>query len=243
MILSIPLIMGFAFLLEACFGFGGGWIAVPILTLMMEPKDAVFLMLVFQCMKAVLLIPSWKHISWKSLTFLPVGMVFGVLIGIFILDIVSPDVFKLGLAIYLIIFVVSDCVNFRVVSREWLKGKAGSLGAGFLGGIISGVTGMGGPPYVIYLRAVELNKLAFRATMICVMSFSNFFRLSWDIVEIVHNEVVQTYFLPCFVMFALASVIGSQFPKFLSEKVFKNTINSMLAGSALMLFYNLFMSG
>ncbi|MDD3289181.1 MAG: sulfite exporter TauE/SafE family protein [Alphaproteobacteria bacterium] len=238
--LSVSIIMGFAFLLEACFGFGGAWIAIPLLTLSMLPKDAVFLMLVFQCLKAVLLISSWRHISWKSMNLLFVGMFFGVLIGIGILDVVSPKLFKLGLAIYLMIFVVFDYVNLKMINREWLSAKTGSLLAGFFGGVISGVTGIGGPPYVTYLRAIGLDKLAFRATIIFVVSISNYFRLFLDAGEIIHNEVVLKNFLPCLAVFVVVSVIGLHLPKFLSERVFKTAINAMLFGSSLMLFYKSF---
>ncbi|MDD3289249.1 MAG: sulfite exporter TauE/SafE family protein, partial [Alphaproteobacteria bacterium] len=165
---------------------------------------------------------------------------FGVLIGIGILDIVSPELFKLGLAIYLMIFVVFDCVNLKMINREWLGAKAGSLMAGFSGGIISGVTGMGGPPYVIYLRTIGLDKLTFRATIIFVISISNYFRLFLDADEIIHNEIVLKNFLPCLAVFVVASIIGSHLPKFLSERVFKNAINAMLFGSSIMLFYKSF---
>ena len=238
--LSISLIMGFAYLLEACFGFGGAWIAIPLLTLSMSPKDAVFLMLVFQCLKVVLLIPAWKHISWKSMNLLPIGMFFGIILGVGILDVVSPRLFKLGLAIYLMGFVISDYVNSKMIRREWLGAKNGSLIYGFFGGIISGITGMGAPPYVTYLRTMKLDKLAFRASIIFIVSISNFFRLFLDAHDIIHNEVVLNNFLPCLVVFVLVSVIGSHLPKFLSEKTFKHSINAMLLGSSLMLFYKVF---
>lgn len=238
--LSIPVIMGFAFLTEACFGFGGAVIAIPLLTLSMPPKDAVFLMLIFQCLKAALLIPAWKHISWKALNLLPLGLFLGVLIGINVLDIVSPKLFRLGLAVYLLGFVISEYINFKTVSRTWLDGKAGSMTAGLLGGVISGITGMGGPPYVIYLRALGLDKLAFRATIILIVSLSNFLRLFLDAHEIVQNETVLSNLLPCLAVFTLVSIIGSHLPKVLSEKVFKTAINLMLLSSSLMLFYKSF---
>jgi len=238
--LSVSLIIGFAFFLDACFGFGGVWLAIPLLTLSMLPKDAVFLMLVFQCMKVVLLIPAWRHINWKSMNYLFIGMFFGVLLGISILDVVSPNLFKLGLAIYLLLFVISEYANFSFEKSGWMKGKSGSVIAGFFGGIISGVTGMGAPPYVTYLRSIGLDKLAFRATIICVLSISSLFRLIMDFEEIVHNEVVVKNFVPCLVAFALVSVVGSHIPKFLPEKVFKTSINAMLLGASLMLFYKSF---
>lgn len=238
--LSVTIIMGFAFLLEACFGFGGGWIAIPLLSFSMLPKDAVFLMLVFQCLKILLLLPAWRHINWKSMGLLPFGTFFGILIGIQILDIVSPKLFRLGLATYLMIFVVSDYVSWEIMNRKWLRSKAGALVAGLSGGIISGITGMGGPAYVTYFRAVGVNKLAFRASIIFIASIGNFFRIFLDANEVIHNKVVLENFLPCLIVFVLVSIIGSHLPKFLSEKAFKTTINIMLVGSSLMLFYKYF---
>ena len=235
--IEVPLIIGFAFLLEACFGFGSGFLATPLLTLFMPPKDAVFLMLTFQCLKVVLLVPAWKHISWKSLNLLPVGMFFGILLGAYILDVVSPFMFQLGLAIYLLLFVISDYVNFRLLSRDRLNGKAGSILYGLSGGTISGMTGMGSPPYAIYLRTMGLDKLAFRASMIFIVSIGNFFRFALDGKEIIQNKVVVENFIPCLIVFIVVSIIGSHLPRFLSEKTFKHSINAMLFGSSLMLFY------
>lgn len=235
--ITIALIIGFAFLLEACFGFGSGFMATPLLCLFMSPKDAVFLMLVFQCLKVVLLIPAWKHISWKSLNLLPVGMFFGIIVGTYILDVVSPDLFQFGLAVYLISFVISDYIDFKLFKREKLGGKAGSVAYGIAGGTISGMTGMGSPPYAIYLRTMGLDKLKFRASMILIVSIGNYFRFFIDAGEIIHNEVVRQNFIPCFVAFAIATVIGAHLPKFLSEKAFKHSINAMLLGSSLMLMY------
>lgn len=233
----VALIIGFAFLLEACFGFGSGFLATPLLTLFMSPKDAVFLMLVFQCLKVVLLIPAWKHISWKSLNLLPVGMFFGILLGTYVLDVVSPFLFQLGLAVYLMLFVVSDYINFKMLNRDRLIGKVGSVLYGLTGGTISGMTGMGSPPYAVYLRTMGLDKLAFRASMIFIVSIGNYFRFSLDASEIIHNEAVIKNFLPCLAVFIVVSIIGSNLPKFLSEKTFKHSINVMLLGASLVLFY------
>jgi len=235
--IAIPSIIGFAFLLEACFGFGSGFLATPLLTLFMSPKDAVFLMLVFQCLKVVLLIPAWKHIRWKSLNLLPVGMFFGILLGTYILDVVSPFLFQLGLAVYLMAFAISDYINFKLFKSERLGGKVGSIIYGLSGGTISGMTGMGGPPYAIYLRTMGLDKLSFRASMIFIVSIGNYFRFSLDAKEIIHNDVVVENFLPCLAVFIVVSIIGSHLPRFLSERTFKHAINAMLLGSSLLLFF------
>ena len=231
--LIVILLMGFTFLVDACFGFGAGLVAVPFLSLVMHPRDAVFLMLVFQCLKSVLLIPVWRHINWNILKLMPPGILIGAFLGTKILDMVDADMLRLFLAVYLIIFVASDYLKLAV--HRPVNGYVGSMFAGLSGGIISGITGMGGPALVTYLRSAGLNKESFRATVMLALTIVNYFRLSLDFEEIIRSPALLEYLGPCLLVFAVAAFFGSRLPKFLSEKTFKTCINLILLVSAVML--------
>jgi len=66
--MTVWLIVGIitlAFLGEAMFGFGGGLIAVPLLSLLLGVKEAVTLVLIFQVLMGFLLIRCYRDIAWK----------------------------------------------------------------------------------------------------------------------------------------------------------------------------------
>ncbi len=231
----VVLLMGLTFLVEACFGFGGGLIAIPLLSLAMAPKDAVFLMLTFQCLKSVLLVTAWRHIDWSALKLMPIGILAGAVLGTLLLDAVDAQSLRLFLAAYLILFVAGD--YWKIAWRGLPRGRMGSLFAGVSGGVISGLTGMGGPALVTYLRTQNLPKEQFRATIILALTILNLFRFALDYREILHSAAVRTYFLPCLVVFCLVMVLGSRLPKFLSEQRFKAGINLLLLLSAALLLW------
>ena len=235
MMVWVVLLMGLTFLVEACFGFGGGLIAIPLLSLMLAPKDAVFLMLTFQCLKSVLLVTAWRQIDWSALKFMPIGILAGAVIGTMLLDVVDAQTLRLFLAFYLILFVAGDYLKFSW--RLQAPGQTGSLLAGVSGGLISGLTGMGGPALVTYLRTQNLPKAQFRATIIVALTLLNFFRFALDYRDILQSTAVHAYFLPCLAVFCLVMVLGSRLPKFLSEQRFKAGINVLLLLSAVLLLW------
>lgn len=233
--LLILVILGLGFFADACFGFGGGLIAVPLLSLVMHPKDAVLLMLVFQCLKTVLLVSAWKHISWSVLKLLPIGILAGCMIGVEVLGVFDATLLRLLLATYLVIFVVTDELKLNLGNH--ITGYAGSFLAGLSGGVISGITGMGGPALATYLRTCQLGKDAFRATIMLTLAIMNGFRLALDFNDIFYSTHWHQYLLPALAVFVVVMPLGARVPKFLSERFYRKSVNALLFTSALLLFY------
>jgi uncharacterized protein len=235
-IMAVVIIMGLAFFIEACFGFGGGLIAIPFLSLLLPPQEAVYLMLVFQCLKSVLLFSVWRDINWSVLKLMPLGIILGLFIGTDILASISPNVLRFMLGCYLLIFVACD--HFKLSWRRiQLSLTTGSLIAGFSGGLISGVTGMGGPALVTYCRTLVLDKKTFRATLIAILTIANVARFMLDYKGIMHSNTVQTYTLPCLSVFTVAMICGTKLAKKLPEAFFQQAITTLLILAAFLLFY------
>src|SRR5258708_33640020 len=64
--LLAAIIIAIAFFGESIFGFGGGLISIPLLSLLIGVKGAVTLVLIFQLLTGLLIWKSYKHIDWKS---------------------------------------------------------------------------------------------------------------------------------------------------------------------------------
>ena len=79
--LLVALIIAVAFLGEAIFGFGGGLISVPLLSLILNVKEAVTLVLIFQLRMGLLIFKSYKHITWKVAKPMTLGVIVGTILG------------------------------------------------------------------------------------------------------------------------------------------------------------------
>lgn len=67
---------------EALFGFGGGMVAVPLLSLVLDVKEAVMLVSIFQFFVGFLILKNYKQVAWHIIPPMMIGMIIGVAIGV-----------------------------------------------------------------------------------------------------------------------------------------------------------------
>jgi uncharacterized membrane protein YfcA len=68
-----------SFLCESIFGFGGGLMSIPILTLLLGVRDGVTFVLLFQLLMGLLIFQSYKDIQWKVAIPMTVGLAVGTI--------------------------------------------------------------------------------------------------------------------------------------------------------------------
>jgi len=168
--LAIPAVI-FAGISKGGFGSGAAFAATPFLALILEPAQAVGMMLpLLMLMDASTLKPYWRKWDWPSARALMLGSVPGVFFGTALYGYADPDVFKL-----LIGFVAIAFVAFQVSRRQgWLKpaktpmsDRAG-IAAGSVAGFTSFISHAGGPPAAIYLLSKSLTKTTYQGTTVLV---------------------------------------------------------------------------
>jgi uncharacterized membrane protein YfcA len=122
--LLISLIIVIAFGGEALFGFGGGLVAVPLLSLFLDVHDVVVLVAIFQFLLGFLVLKNFREVAWSLLPPLLVGMVLGVLMGVKILPIVSEQLLRVLLAAYILAFLVKTKLapELAVTRASWAGG-------------------------------------------------------------------------------------------------------------------------
>jgi uncharacterized membrane protein YfcA len=156
-------------------GFGFSLLAVPVMTLAIEPKIAV----VVASMTGIF-VTSWQAVHSRAdadpvlvrrLTIAAyVGMPFGLLVFVTVGDNVLR--FLLGLAVLVAVVLLALRVNLHDA------GPRLDYGAGFLSGVLNTSLSTNGPPLVFALQARQLSAVAFRATISTVFAFSNILGLS-----------------------------------------------------------------
>ncbi len=235
--MTVWLIVGIitlAFLGEAMFGFGGGLIAVPLLSLLLGVKEAVTLVLIFQVLMGFLLIRCYRDIAWKVVGMLSVGLIIGLAIGTVSLVMVKESILRLILAAFIFLFLTK---TFFFNDLSFKKGSGGFLGsiAGALGGLFQGMIGTGGPPLVMFLSELKMEKEAFRATLILLLFACNVLRvIAYGSMGLFTGPILEAS-LPALPFFGVALVVGHRIHHLISEKVYRYSVYTLLFVAAVSL--------
>jgi len=218
---------------EALFGFGGGMVAVPSLSLFLDVPEAVVLVVVFQFLLGFLAVKNYRLVAWALLPSLFIGMVFGVVLGVVILPVASQELLRLLLALYIAIFLVKEWLapGLGATSASWLGGAT----AGAISGFFQGCLGIGGPPMVIYLRKLVADVRAFRASVIFCLSIANLMRIPLvGYQDLFSFRVIQlaSGALPAF---GIAVLLGQRYHQRIPEALYFRIVYALLTLTALTL--------
>jgi uncharacterized membrane protein YfcA len=230
----VPLIIAVAFFGESVFGFGGGLISVPLISLLLGVKEAATIVLVFQTCMGLLIFKSYKRIDWKDANPLTLGALIGVTIGTLLLSRASTSFLQLFLAVSIFTFLIKT-IWFNGFTLGHESSKIAATGAGFGGGIFQGLVGMGGPILTMYLSVASPNKLAMRATLIYVAFISSIVRLGISIPKQLFTDQVIHFSLISIPSFLIAIFVGQNIHHKVSDYYYKKSIELILAFAALTL--------
>jgi hypothetical protein len=142
-------------------GFGTALIFVPIAAFALGPQRAPPLMLALDAFAIAALTPAaWKVADRREVGLLTAGVVFGMPLGVLILLAAEPTAMRWAMAALIV------AVLALVMSGWRFRGKPGapvSIGVGVVGGVMSGVALIGGPPVMAYLLGQEADAARIRA--------------------------------------------------------------------------------
>lgn len=173
--------MIFAGVSKGGFGSGGAFAAAPLLALVMEPAQAVGLMLpLLMMMDLTGLRAFWRQWSWPHARQLMIGAIPGVLFGWAVFGAVSADGVRLIVGTIAIGFVVFQALRgYGMIEPP--PGSGGPVGGLFWGavtGFTSFVSHAGGPPASMYLLANPLDKTRYQATTVIVFWWVNLIKFA-----------------------------------------------------------------
>lgn len=172
---AVPAVL-FAAVSKGGFGSGAAFAATPILALVVDPAQAVGLMLpLLMLMDVTGLRAYWRRWSWPHARRLMAGAVAGTAAGAALFSSISPDGIRLMVGTIAIGFVLFHMAR----AQGWLNAREGepAPGRGLLWGAAAGFTSFfshaGGPPASMYLLACGLDKTRYQATTILVFWWIN----------------------------------------------------------------------
>ena len=168
--LAVPAVL-FAGIAKGGFGSTAAFAATPLLALVLEPAEAVAIMLpLLLLMDFSALRPYWRQWQPRVSWVLVLGGIPGAALGALLVGYANPDVFRLLIGLIAIAFVF-----YRFGSgRGWIPTSQAPMPdrLGFLFGVGAGFTSFishaGGPVAAIYLLSMNLRKREYQATTVIV---------------------------------------------------------------------------
>ena len=165
--LAVVAVIGFAAVVQTVTGFGFSLLAVPPLTLVIGPADAVAVALVLLVPANVLLTASeWRDVDRPAAARLLTGAVFGLPVGLALIRVASADALRVAVSVAVVV-----SIGVIVTGRPRVAGGPRTLiAAGFLTGALTTSITTNGPPTVLALQARGPTPSAFRPTVGAVLA-------------------------------------------------------------------------
>ena len=156
--------------LQGVSGFGSALLAMPLLVLVIDVREAVTLSLLNGLLINLFMsFQLQRHLDWRKILPLISGCVPGIYVGVNILKNVEASYIKLGLGALIIsyaLYCLLGRLQPRGISQNW-----GYL-AGFATGTIGSAFSAGGPPSIIYTTLTGWKKDEIKATLAALFFFT-----------------------------------------------------------------------
>ncbi len=161
-------------------GFAGstGVVAVPMMSIVMDPKLAAALLLpLLLFMDALNVKAYWQGYRKDVFKSLALGALIGIFIGSLLFKWINPTALKLCIGLLSVLFALNQLLKpFKKESNTGLPKWAPHC-FGCISGFTSFVAHAGGAPLTIYFLKAQLNKDAILATSAVVIGFMNLIKL------------------------------------------------------------------
>jgi uncharacterized membrane protein YfcA len=157
-----------------------GMVAVPMLALVMSPRDATGMMLpVLLAMDAFAIWIYRNDANWKILAIMLPGAAIGTLIGWALWSVISDAMVLLAVGIITLLFVLDSMLPIRKALAEGLPpSKPWGAFWGAAAGLTSFISHTGGPPYQIYTLPRRMEPRIYAGTTAFFFAIVNTMKLA-----------------------------------------------------------------
>lgn len=205
-------------IVQGCTGFAFGLITVPVLILFMPHTQVPPTVVILSLVNNLLILASARtHVRPRMVLPLVIGGFIGLPIGGYVLKNIDPVTFKFMIGIIVLIVSIIMLTGWRSKVRNE---AAGLVPVGFISGILSAGTSMGGPPVILFFSNMGVKREVFRATIVAYFSFITFGAvIVFALYGLINRQVLigaGAFIVPAIV----GSVAGIWLSKFINEKLF-----------------------
>ncbi|MFZ5353300.1 MAG: sulfite exporter TauE/SafE family protein [Bacillota bacterium] len=224
--------------LEGITGFGCTVLALPFCIMLVGIKTAVPTLIILAWILALyIVVIAFKDILWKEFLRIIIYVLLGLPFGIWLFSRMPEGILKRILAVFMIL------VSIRGLYVSY-KGGISSLKIPkpllnlvlFLGGIIHGAFGTGGPFVVIYATKAIPNKNNFRATLCLLWLSLNTVIIVRNIVDGIISPSVVNLLLWTIPFLAGGMLLGNMVHNKVKDTIFVRIVYSVLLFSGIFMF-------
>ncbi len=224
----------FSAVIKNSVGVGAGIFMLPVMAMVLPAKLALGLgapaMLVSDMVGCVSYYRQWS--TRDLLALLPAGL-FGIALGVYLVDIIPPTVFRKLVGALAVAFAANSLWKHFARSEgrlpPWMQGVHAGVGIGFLGGVGSSIAHAGGIIWSVFLMQKHLPKREFVATIVFMFLITNIIKTaSFLYIEIISLQNVVTV-LFCTPLIVAGGMCGNYINRKIDVRTFRLVIILIIA--------------
>lgn len=220
-------------LVQGVTGFGAGLVAIPLLCMVIDVKQAVPLCLLNGIMITCYLAYALRtYLDHKKILPLIIGSLPGVALGALSFQLVNPSVLRMFIGLVLISY-----SSYALFARIKPLNPSSTWGyiAGFFAGTITALLSTGGPPAIIYTTLTSWTKEEIKATL------TGFFAVNSIVTTIAHVLTGATtsqtllYFITTVPFVLTGTALGSMLSGKIPRKAYLRIVYVFLIGMGILM--------
>jgi len=236
--LLIGLILLFSTFVQGFTSFGFSLVSIPLLTLFLDTKVIVIMTMSYSfVINSIVIRKYYKHAQLKKILPLLVTAIIFTLVGVSFLNTVNDFVLKLIIAVLLVIVGV---VNNFGIKFNLRKPELFYVPVGMISGILNGISGVSGPPVLIFLSNINLSKNEFKATLSSYFFTLNIVAITSYVYKGFYTADTFKLILQLVPFVIVGSVIGVWVSTKVNDIVFKKVINIAIPVMGIIMIVRLF---
>ena len=209
------------------------------MALVMPPKLAIGLLLPLLMMTDVFAVAShWRRWNTRLLILLVPASLIGITLGTLLIDSISEDALRVGLGIFVLLFVLYKLLEQRIQqSLPYKPHNWHGILAGAVAGFTSTLAHTGGPPIAIYLLLQKVTPQVFVATSAIYFAIINWLKVPYYLsAGILHLDQLWEilWLLP---LIPVGVLLGRWLSVRVDKGTFERLILVLLVLSALLLLF------
>lgn len=219
-------------------GFGFSLVAIPLLSIFLDTKLIIIMNISYSFIINIIVFKKYyKDARLMKILPLLISAILFTFVGVSYLQVINDFILKAIIGVLLIIVGITN--NFGV-KFDLKKPEKYYLPIGALSGLLNGIGGLSGPPVLMFLSNIDLNKSQFKATLssyfltmniVAILTFALKGLYTLDNLKIVSTLLPQV---------AIGTAVGVFASTKIEEKLFKKVVNAVIPIMGITIVWKLF---
>lgn len=203
--------------------FGFSLVAIPLLMLFWNAKLIIVITITYSLVINSLVVRKfYRFANLKKILPLIITAILFTFVGINFLQDINEFMLKLIIGVLLIIVGI---VNNLGVSFNIKNANKLFIPIGIISGTLNGISGVSGPPVLMFLSNIEMTKEEFKATLSCYFFILNVVAIAIYFFKGFYDPETINYLLKYVIFVVIGTSLGIFTSLKVDEKLFKKIIN------------------